>query len=166
MRTRGCQYGGRVACKQRLGKRRELRFDGVANDRVWSLLPCLVLPHLNFQDIANFCEFFVSTPPPGQSPAPATFAASLDTHKPYLADPLAITVTARTYLFPSHHAACDTKTSSLMKLSTGNVPVYTVSGSEARPLPDHIIRRRKRCPDPPLLRGTRSNSMKVTQGRP
>ena len=31
-----------------------------------------------------------------------------------------------------------------MKLSTGNVPVYTVSGSEARPLPDWIARKRKR----------------------
>jgi hypothetical protein len=58
--------GGRIACKQRLGKRRELRFDRVANDRVRSLLPCLVLPHLNFQNMANFCEFCVSTPPPSR----------------------------------------------------------------------------------------------------
>ncbi|KNG50792.1 nucleolar protein 10 [Stemphylium lycopersici] len=31
-----------------------------------------------------------------------------------------------------------------MKISTGNVPVYTISGSEARPLPEWLIRKRKR----------------------
>jgi ribosome biogenesis protein ENP2 len=32
-----------------------------------------------------------------------------------------------------------------MKITNGAVPVYTVSGSEARPLPEWLIRRRKRC---------------------
>lgn len=31
-----------------------------------------------------------------------------------------------------------------MKISSGNVPVYTISGSEARPLPEWLIRKRKR----------------------
>jgi len=31
-----------------------------------------------------------------------------------------------------------------MKISQGNVPVYTISGSEARPLPEWLIRKRKR----------------------
>ncbi|XP_014555800.1 hypothetical protein COCVIDRAFT_38510 [Bipolaris victoriae FI3] len=31
-----------------------------------------------------------------------------------------------------------------MKISAGNVPVYTISGSEARPLPEWLIRKRKR----------------------
>jgi hypothetical protein len=32
-----------------------------------------------------------------------------------------------------------------MKISNSAVPVYTISGSEARPLPEWLIRRRKRC---------------------
>lgn len=32
-----------------------------------------------------------------------------------------------------------------MKITNGAVPVYTISGSEARPLPEWLIRRRKRC---------------------
>jgi ribosome biogenesis protein ENP2 len=31
-----------------------------------------------------------------------------------------------------------------MKISAGTVPVYTLSGSEARPLPEWLIRKRKR----------------------
>ena len=31
-----------------------------------------------------------------------------------------------------------------MKISSGAVPVYTISGSEARPLPEWLIRKRKR----------------------
>jgi len=31
-----------------------------------------------------------------------------------------------------------------MKLNNAAVPVYTISGSEARPLPEWLIRRRKR----------------------
>ena len=32
-----------------------------------------------------------------------------------------------------------------MKITNSAVPVYTISGSEARPLPEWLIRRRKRC---------------------
>jgi hypothetical protein len=32
-----------------------------------------------------------------------------------------------------------------MKISNSAVPVYTISGSEARPLPEWLIRQRKRC---------------------
>ena len=35
-------------------------------------------------------------------------------------------------------------TAAAMKISQGNVPVYTISGSEARPLPEWLIRKRKR----------------------
>ena len=31
-----------------------------------------------------------------------------------------------------------------MKISNSAVPVYTISGSEARPLPEWLIRQRKR----------------------
>ena len=31
-----------------------------------------------------------------------------------------------------------------MKITNGAVPVYTISGSEARPLPEWLVRRRKR----------------------
>jgi hypothetical protein len=42
-------------------------------------------------------------------------------------------------------ASCrNTSHRATMKISTGNVPVYTISGSEARPLPEWLIRKRKR----------------------
>jgi hypothetical protein len=44
-----------------------------------------------------------------------------------------------------------------MKISNSAVPVYTISGSEARPLPEWLIRRRKRCAYSHKMHSTRAN---------
>lgn len=76
-------------------------------------------------------------PGPGPWAGPALFLPAPTSSSSASASSPSAAFAVRPYLFlPLRRAT--------MKISAGNVPVYTISGSEARPLPEWLIRKRKR----------------------